>query len=319
MDRLTEHLPEPLRFMTLAGCVFLFFGAHNYLQEAITRMDGFQGLGSILGYLEVVGVMVCSFAERAAVGQWGCKVPALNYTQLTLCLLGSSYLSTVALDQINYPTKVVFRSCKLIPTMVVAFLMHKQRFSIVEILSALAVCGGLVMFALADMSGSTKSSTVLGMSLQAISAVADAFLPNLQQKLFDQGGSPLEVTAYTNLYVFVIMSILGGGSGHILGAIQFASGSAVGAVYLVTYTIVAYVAISFHMRVVKHYGSVVAVLVGNTRKAGTIALSFLVFPKPFSIMYVWGTLCVFGGLTATSWDKDRRKRAARAAASKELT
>jgi len=140
-------------------------------------------------------------------------------------------------------------------------------------------------------------------------------------------------------------------SGHILGAIQFASGSAVGAFYLVFYTIVAYVAISFHMRVVKHYGSVVAVLVGNTRKAGTIALSFLVFPKPFSIMcapslrasistegrrrasepapsleeevdlllrgwswhsycenfflirYVWGTLCVFGGLTATSWDK----------------
>jgi len=33
------------------------------------------------------------------------------------------------------------------------------------------------------------------MSLQAISAVADAFLPNLQQKLFDQGGSPLEVRA----------------------------------------------------------------------------------------------------------------------------
>ena len=95
----------------------------------------------------------------------------------------------------NLVPQVVFRSCKLIPTMVVAFLMHKQRFSIVEILSALAVCGGLVMFALADMSGSTKSSTVLGMSLQAISAVADAFLPNLQQKLFDQGGSPLEVRA----------------------------------------------------------------------------------------------------------------------------
>jgi hypothetical protein len=78
-------------------------------------MDGFQGLGSILGYLEVVGVMVCSFAERAAVGQWGCKVPALNYTQLTLCLLGSSYLSTVALDQINYPTKVSTdtRQCRL--------------------------------------------------------------------------------------------------------------------------------------------------------------------------------------------------------------
>jgi hypothetical protein len=38
------------------------------------------------------------------------------------------------------------------------------------------------------------------------------------------------------------------------------------------------------MRRRQHYGSVVAVLVGNTRKAGTIALSFLLFPKPFSMM-----------------------------------
>lgn len=74
MDRLTQTLPEPLRFIVLAGCVFLFFGAHNYLQEAISRMDGFQGLGSILGYLEVVGVMACSFIERVLVGQRDRKV-----------------------------------------------------------------------------------------------------------------------------------------------------------------------------------------------------------------------------------------------------
>lgn len=33
------------------------------------------------------------------------------------------------------------------------------------------------------------------------------------------------------------------------------------------------------MVVVKEYGGVTAVLVGNTRKAMTIALSFIVFPK----------------------------------------
>jgi hypothetical protein len=41
------------------------------------------------------------------------------------------------------------------------------------------------------------------------------------------------------------------------------------------------------------------VLVGNFRKAGTIALSFVVFPKPFSWLYVWGSIFVFGGLTIT--------------------
>jgi hypothetical protein len=37
-----------------------------------------------------------------------------------LLLLLSLPPSLQALDYINYPTKVVFRSCKLIPTMVIA-------------------------------------------------------------------------------------------------------------------------------------------------------------------------------------------------------
>lgn len=38
-------------------------------------------------------------------------------------------------------------------------------------------------------------------------------------------------------------------------------------------------AIASHMMVVKEYGGVTAVLVGGTRKAMTVALSFLLFPK----------------------------------------
>uniref|UniRef100_A0A7S0F0Q5 Sugar phosphate transporter domain-containing protein n=1 Tax=Hanusia phi TaxID=3032 RepID=A0A7S0F0Q5_9CRYP len=308
MDRFLDALPGPIQFTVLASAVFIFFGAHNYLQEAISRMQGFEGLGSILGYLEVMGVMVCSFFERMAVGEKGRTVKAMNYMKLTMCLLGTSYLSTVGLNYINYPTKVVFRSCKLIPTMGVALVMHHEKFSMVEVLSAVCVCAGLAMFAFADMSGEEKVSTAYGMSLQGLSVVADSFLPNYQQGLFRQGASTLEVTYYTNLYVFVIMTFLGGGTGHLMGAYNFILSNAWAAFYLIIYTIVAYVAISFHMRVVSRYGSVIAVLVGNIRKAGTIALSFLLFPKPFSWFYVYGTLLVFGGLTATAYIKDRRRR-----------
>ena len=46
-------------------------------------------------------------------------------------------------------------------------------------------------------------------------------------------------------------------------------------------------------------------------QAGTIALSFLLFPKPFSMLYVYGTLLVLGGLTAYSYVKEGRKAAKR--------
>jgi hypothetical protein len=82
--RFLETLPAPAHFAVLATCVFLFFGAHNYLQEAISRMEGFEGLGSMLGYLEVVGVMVCSFFERRFVGENVRKVSFYDYMQVLI-------------------------------------------------------------------------------------------------------------------------------------------------------------------------------------------------------------------------------------------
>lgn len=49
--------------------------------------------------------------------------------------------------------------------------------------------------------------------------------------------------------------------------------------YQVTYAVLSHVAIAAHMMVLKEYGGVTAVLVGTARKAMTISLSFLIFPK----------------------------------------
>ena len=73
------------------------------------------------------------------------------------------------------------------------------------------------------------------------------------------------------------------------------------------YTFIAHIAITCHMILVQKYGGVAAVLVGNFRKALTIYLSFLLFPKPQSIWYVIGAVCVFGGLLAQEYTREVRK------------
>ena len=40
----------------------------------------------------------------------------------------------------------------------------------------------------------------------------------------------------------------------------------------------------------------------------TICLSFLLFPKPFSPLYVWGGMLVLGGLTGSVYMKAKEKR-----------
>ena len=108
-----EALTSPTQFMVLSSGVFLFFGIHNYLQEAIMSIPDFK-FGVMLGCLEVCGVTFCSFLERKFVARETHRVAPLSaYPLLTFCLLSSSSLSNLALNYINFPTKVVFRSCKV--------------------------------------------------------------------------------------------------------------------------------------------------------------------------------------------------------------
>lgn len=51
---LLDQLSPTMQFSVLAVGVFLFFGVHNLLQEAMMNIPGFK-FGVMLGYLEVLG------------------------------------------------------------------------------------------------------------------------------------------------------------------------------------------------------------------------------------------------------------------------
>jgi adenosine 3'-phospho 5'-phosphosulfate transporter B3 len=61
------------------------------------------------------------------------------------------------------------------------------------------------------------------------------------------------------------------------------------------------------MKIVEEYGGVTAVLLGTTRKAMSLILSFVFFPKDFSWYYVLGASLVLGGLTVASMAKLSKK------------
>jgi len=311
-----ETLSSPIQFLVLASGVFFFFGIHNYLQEAIMSVPDFH-FGVMLGYLEVFGVTVCSFLERRYIARETQRVAPLSaYPLLTFCLLSSSSLSNLALNYINFPTKVVFRSCKLIPTMIVASIVHKKVFSSTEYLFASCICLGLVLFAAADWS-LAPSFHPIGLAFVSLSVCADAVLPNAQERLFGMGSTRLEVTFYTNIFTLIAMTLTTFLSGDLLGLIRFARKSPDSTRlchYIVIYTFVAYVAISFHMTVVRRYGGVSAVLLATGRKGMTLILSFLLFPKKFSWFYVLGALMVLGGLMLSSLSKIRNKKSNHSAA-----
>jgi solute carrier family 35 (adenosine 3'-phospho 5'-phosphosulfate transporter), member B3 len=244
--------------------------------------------------------------------------PLSAYPFLTACLLASSALSNVALNYINFPTKVVFRSCKLIPTMVVATIVHRKVFTLTEYLCALAVCAGLIFFAAADWS-LTPTFHPIGLIFVSLSVCADAILPNAQEGLFRIGSSRVEVTYYTNVFTLVAMTVMTLLSGDLLGLISLARNNNKLQAYMCIYTFIAFIAISLHMSVVKKFGGVAAVVLATGRKGLTLVLSFVLFPKAFSWFYVVGAALVLGGLLIQSLAHIRAKKKKQESADVEAT
>ena len=152
------------------------------------------------------------------------------------------------------------------------------------------------------------SSYAIGIILVCISVVADAFLPNFQERVFDQGSSRIEVTYYTNLLCIAAMTVSFSISGDLQQALAYALANPHALYLMIIYTFLAYIAITFHMALVKEFGGIITVLVGNARKAVTICLSFILFPKPLNELYILGGLLVFGGLIADAYMREKCMR-----------
>jgi adenosine 3'-phospho 5'-phosphosulfate transporter B3 len=311
-----DALPRSVQFVIMALFVFLFFGIHNVLQEAMINTEGFK-FGVMLGWMEVLGVTLCSGIERSSIPFLGNgesrrprSAPLIAYPPLTLCLLMSSSLASWSLNYINFPTKVVFRSCKLLPTMIIAVVMgNAKRFSLVEVASAIAVCAGLITFAAGDWNLSNPQFHPFGLTLVTMSVFADAILPNAQEKLFKvYDASKSEVMFFTNVFTFMIQTCSAMISGDLVGMFYFMFGQSFSVAlqtdfassekkkemllnegtmnnrgygqvrytfltYVIAYILMSHIAVSAHTAVVKKFGGVAAVFVGTARKGMTLVLS----------------------------------------------
>lgn len=312
-----DSLPASQQMALVGLLMFLFFGMHNILQEAIVNLlnviasDGREDNGGretdhgnwtlMLGYAEVIGVLAFSYLERVQLTmERGRVAPLSAYPLLTLCLLASSTLSNMSLSYIGMPTKVVFRSCKLVPTMIIATVVNQKRFRSYDYLCALAICAGLVLFAMADYEIDPVTYNPMGLLLVSGSVVADAILPNAQEHLFREGSSRLEVTVYSNFYSFVAMTIYTLGNGTLLQFGKVVCHNGTLALYFGVYTVLSYISISCYMNLVKRFGGVTAVVLTTARKAMTLVLSFVLFPKGFSWLYVHGSVLVLGAVMMAS-------------------
>ena len=123
------------------------------LQEGVFQVKGFEYSGWMT-LLTAATMAVCGMLELALTGDGKRRVGTLTeYLQLSVLTLAGMYFTNWSLKYLNYPTRVLFKSSKLLPTMVVGTLMQGRWYSLLEYVAAAGLVLGIVLFTLGGARG----------------------------------------------------------------------------------------------------------------------------------------------------------------------
>lgn len=115
------------------------------------------------------------------------------YIVLSLVVFSSNVCKSASARYVSFPTKVIFRSTKLIPVMIVASMLKiddQRKYGRLDYLAASFLCAGAAGYSLGEHSlNEEKKDSYFGLLLLTGSVLCDAFTPNIQQWLMNPAKS----------------------------------------------------------------------------------------------------------------------------------
>ncbi|XP_043279067.1 adenosine 3'-phospho 5'-phosphosulfate transporter 2 [Venturia canescens] len=286
------------RFQTLCCCVgvFFFFILYGYLQELIFTLEGFRPFGWYLTLVQFAYYTIFGWFESQLRGI-SRRIPFGTYLILAFLTLGTMGFSNSSLGYLNYPTQVIFKSCKLIPVLIGSIIIQGKKYGPLDFISAGLLCIGLALFTLADSMISPRFN-MIGVVMISCALICDAIIGNLQEKSMKQyKATNTEVVLYSYGIGFVYLLMILFFTGELASGAAFCLQHPVETYgYALVFSLCGYLGVQIVLTLVQCCDAFVAVTVTTYRKAVTIILSFLFFYKPFTFQYVWSGLLIVLGI-----------------------
>ena len=202
--------PSSLRLFGLAATFFIMMVVMELALEAASRT--FSHLDYLAQAVTLFQFLFCFLLPAVLEGPRRVltKFPQrprefAPYIRLAFGVVGATGLATYSLKYVSFPTKVVFKSTKLIPTMLVATIVNPKtsKFGPLDYVSALLLCFGAAGYSYGSGAGDKgdNPTSYVGIAVLCVSLCCDAVVPNMQQKLMeppspaDGGYSALPTTA----------------------------------------------------------------------------------------------------------------------------
>lgn len=228
-------------------------------------------------------------------------------------MTASRGLTNVSLQYLNYPTQVIFKSMKLITVMIGSVVFLRRSYSWLEYFAAgLLVCSAC-LFSLGDVDVAPSYDTT-GLVIVLVSLFFDAAHSNIQEGVLkDQRAPESEVMLFSNCFAAICTLIVCRAVGEFWPAVEFCRENPIAYFLFVFRACVIYMGVLCFVTMIKHFGVVPATTVTTVRKILTILVSFIAFPKPLTIKYLYGFVAFLFSLVISLWHTQQKSKAAAAA------
>ena len=302
-------------------------------------------------------VLVCStFFNSAVACIWGFIVNSkkerdggrLHYPLLFLS--SSAYVlamscSNEALRYVSYPTNVLAKSCKLIPTMVIGSFVDKKSYSIQQWFSALLISGGISLFHTSriqhdlhqsDEEDGGNDGAWKGIVLLSTSLLMDGCLGATQTALKQTGGSAatasksndnnaamamsrkssestfirpptaVESMFWINFYAFLLLVPVAQYRGQLTDGVRSLQRDRALATSIAILNGVVSIGQIFIFLTISNFSPIICTTITTTRKFFTVLFSVIYFGHKFSILQWVSVGLVFGGLYLNIMTSNRK-------------
>ncbi|CAM9898401.1 unnamed protein product [Pylaiella littoralis] len=284
--------------------IYSCYLSSGMLQENIFRYKSSEGerFSSTLFLLWVQCVVNVVFAYLAMVfyGRSREKLPQRLFGTAGFAYIGAMVCSIEALKYVNFPTKELGKSCKMIPVMLFGVLFAKKKYSLREYMCVGLITVGIMTFNLAKASASNKEdkeNSAYGLTLLAFSLILDGVTGSAQERLKAACKPTVhEMMFFMNAWALAILSAACFASGQWTEGVAFCSANPSVTTFVLGFSLAAACGQNFIYYTISNFNPLVCTTITTTRKFFTIVFSVIMFGHPISSKQWGGVAMVFAGI-----------------------
>ncbi|KAF8440900.1 UAA transporter family-domain-containing protein [Boletus edulis BED1] len=269
----------------------------------------------------------------------------LGYLQCSSFIALAAPFGFAALSYITYPTMVLGKSCKLVPVMLMNFLLYRRKFAPHKYLVVALVTTGISVFMFFGNEKPSKGTSnkvsdgpqspylqLIGVAYLLVNLIFDGVINSTQDELFTRYKvSGQQMMFWINAFCTVLTTALGtlplpyipvlhpssGAQSEFSSALEFIQSHPSVVIPLLQFSLTGALGQLFIFETLQHFGSLTLVTITLTRKMFTMILSVVVYNHKLTVGQWLGAAIVFAGISVEAFVKRKDVHAKQVVLEKE--